>query len=330
MKERIYWLDGVKCLAICMVILAHVLWAEDQSTANYMPQSFITIHKMIATLGVPLFMMVSGALLFNKRYESRSDILAFYRRRLLPLVLTAEIWIVVYGLLSLQPFSLRELLLCMAFVHKPEVHIWYVRLIVIYYLLAPFLNMLRVRYKYMFGVLMLVIAMFTFVYNGWLVVKCDACPTSVSRSYFCYMVYMGVGYGLSRISFSRRRLCWAMASVFLGGYILYLSLMAHSYFLWYDHPLVAIMAFGLFYLVRSIFSQRKSHPLVVEMSKMSYGIYLSHFLLVYLVEYAMLNHQWSMGLFYMVFIFVAVVDIALIWMVNKLSKNLSSFTFRYE
>lgn len=330
MKGRIYWLDVVKCLAICMVVLAHVVWAEDQCSANLLSQSFITIHQMIATLGVPMFMMVSGALLFNKRYDSSSDILAFYRHRLLPLVLTAEIWIVVYGLLSLQPFSFKELLLCMTLVHKPEVHIWYVRLIVIYYLLAPFLNMLRVRRRYLFMALMAVIAMFTFVYNGWLVVKGDACPTSVGRSYFCYMVYMGVGYGLSRLSFSRWRLALSMASVFLGGYILYLSVMAHSYFLWYDHPLVAIMAFGLFYLVRSIFSQRKSHPLVVEMSKMSYGIYLSHFLLIYLVEYAMLNLQWSMGRFYIAFVLVATVDMALIWMMNRASKRLSLLAFRYE
>lgn len=212
--------------------------------------------------------------------------------------------------------------------YKPEVHIWYVRLIVIYYFLAPFLNMLRVRSRYLFMALMAVIAMFTFVCNGWLVANGDVCPTSVSRSYFCYMVYMGVGYGLSRISFSIWRLGLSMTIVFIGGYILFTSLMAHSYFLWYDHPLVAIMAFGLFYLVRCIFSQRKSHPLVVEMSKMSYGIYLSHFLMIYIVGYAMQNHQWSMGRFYIAFILVATVDMALIYMVNKLSKNLSSYMFR--
>lgn len=106
--------------------------------------------------------------------------------------------------------------------------------------------------------------------------------------------------------------------------------LAICYFLWYDHPLVAIMAFGLFYLVRSIFSQRKSHSFVVEMSKMSYGIYLSHFLLIYLVEYAMLNHQWSTGRFYIAFVFVAAVDIALIWLANRASKRWSLFAFRYE
>lgn len=141
---------------------------------------------------------------------------------------------------------------------------------------------------------------------------------------------MGVGYCLSRISFSRFRLGLSMVCVLLCGHVLYVSLMDGSYFLWYDHPLVAIMAFGLFYLIRCIFSQKKSNSVVIEISKMSYGIYLSHFLLIYLVEYVMLYHQWSIGLFYMAFILVAVLDIALVWMVNKILKNMSSFMFRYE
>ena len=145
MKARIFWIDIVKFVAILFVILAHVVWIVEQGIQVncILSNDFLTINSIIATLGVPLFMLVSGSLLLGKDFKSNSDIFAFYKRGLLPLFITAEIWIVIYCLVTIRPFSLKEMLLCMAFAHKPEVHLWYVRLIVIYYLLIPFLNRLR-------------------------------------------------------------------------------------------------------------------------------------------------------------------------------------------
>ena len=146
---RIFWIDVVKFLAIFMIIHAHVLYiasqdAEDDVTCS---MDFLYGNSIVASLGVPLFMMVSGALLFEKHFRTQSDIFTFYRNNLLPLFVTAEIWIAGYCLITQRPFSMQELLLCMALAHKPEVHLWYVRVIVMYYLAVPFLNILRLRYK---------------------------------------------------------------------------------------------------------------------------------------------------------------------------------------
>ncbi len=43
-------------------------------------------------LGVPLFLMISGALLLEKRIKDENDIRRFYRHNLLGLVITSEIW----------------------------------------------------------------------------------------------------------------------------------------------------------------------------------------------------------------------------------------------
>ena len=91
MKDRLFWLDAVKFLAILFVILAHVEWSVEQSLSVHqeLSRSFLTINRIIASLGVPLFMMVSGSLLLSKEFHSRYDILTFYKRRLLPLFVTA-------------------------------------------------------------------------------------------------------------------------------------------------------------------------------------------------------------------------------------------------
>ncbi len=112
MKKRIFWIDVVKVIAICMVIYAHVFWIiRDAKIDGTFAMEFFLKNSIVVSLGVPLFMMVSGTLLFDKSFTSKLDILAFYKRSLLPLVITAEIWIIAYSLVVQESFSLKELLL---------------------------------------------------------------------------------------------------------------------------------------------------------------------------------------------------------------------------
>lgn len=76
---RIFWIDVVKFLAIFMIIHAHVLYiasqdAEDDVTCS---MDFLYGNSIVASLGVPLFMMVSGALLFEQHFRTWSDIFTF-------------------------------------------------------------------------------------------------------------------------------------------------------------------------------------------------------------------------------------------------------------
>lgn len=113
MKARIFWIDIVKFVAILFVILAHVVWIVEQGIQvnSILSNDFLTINRIIATLGVPLFMLVSGSLLLGKDFKSKSYIFAFYKRGLLPLFITAEIWIAIYCLVTIRPFSFKEMLL---------------------------------------------------------------------------------------------------------------------------------------------------------------------------------------------------------------------------
>ena len=331
MKARIFWIDIVKFIAILFVILAHVVWIVEQGIQVncILSNDFLTINRIIATLGVPLFMMVSGSLLLGKDFKLKSDIFAFYKRGLLPLFITAEIWIVIYCLVTIRPFSLKEMLLCMTFVHKPEVHLWYVRLIVIYYLLIPFLNCLRSKRFSFYISLLIVIAAFTFIYNGWLILKGDLCPTNSNRSYFCYLIYMAIGYKISRIKLSKSIFAISFILAIVGGHVLFLSLTRVNYFLWYDNPMIALISLSLFYIIRHLCNSFKDNKLIVEISKMSYGIYLSHFILIYIIGRFILFYGCIIGIFYLSLLAVILIDITIIWSVKKVIPIFSKVFFRY-
>lgn len=331
MKARIYWIDIVKFIAVLFVILAHLVWVAEQDAKinSDLSNEFLTVNRIIATLGVPLFMQVSGSLLLEKDFRTKSDIFAFYKRGLLPLFVTAEIWIVIYCLVTNRPFSFKEILLCMTFVHKPEVHLWYVRLIVIYYLLIPFLNCLRSKRFSFYISLLLVIAAFTFIYNGWLILKGDICPTNSNRSYFCYLIYLAIGYKISRIKLSKSILVISFILAIVGGHVLFLSLTRVNYFLWYDNPMIALVSMCLFYIIRHLCNSIKNNKLIVEISKMSYGIYLSHFILIYIIGRFMLFYGCTIGGFYLSLFAVILIDITIIWGVKKVITNFSKVFFRY-
>ena len=331
MKARIFWIDIVKFIAVLFIILAHIVWIVEQEIhiKGNLLNDFLTINRIIATLGVPLFMMVSGSLLLGKDFKLKSDIFAFYKRGLLPLFVTAEIWIVIYCLVTNRPFSFKEMLLSMTFLNKPEVHLWYVRLIVIYYLLIPFLNCLRSKRFSFYISLLIVIAAFTFIYNGWLILKGDICPTNSNRSYFCYLIYMAIGYKMSRIKLSKSILAISFILAIVGGHILFLSLMRVNYFLWYDNPMIALISMSLFYIIRHLCNSFKDNKLIVEISKMSYGIYLSHFILIYIIGKCMQYYGCNMGIFYLSLLAVILIDFTIILGVKKITPKFSKIFFRY-
>ncbi len=105
--------------------------------------------------------------------------------------------------------------------------------------------------------------------------------------------------------------------------------MNNPYFLWYDNPLLAVMAFGLFFLLRTAFAKGGWSRGVVEMSKMTYGIYLSHFMLVYLVSEMVKTNRWNFIWFYLVWLAVVILDIGFLCGVKYFLKKASRVLFRY-
>ena len=100
-KPRILYLDAARCAAILLIALNH---AVNRSWVNYgaVTEEFhsislpSTILKALLTVasryGVPLFLMITGALILRKRFETAEDVRRFYRHNWLSLLITSEIW----------------------------------------------------------------------------------------------------------------------------------------------------------------------------------------------------------------------------------------------
>ena len=62
---------------------------------------------------------------------------------------------------------------------------------------------------------------------------------------------------------------------------------------------------------------------------MSYGIYLSHFILIYIIGKCMQYFGCNMGIFYLSFVAIILIDFTIILGVKKITPKFSKVFFRY-
>ena len=142
------WADFLRGIAAFCVVLCHVtetvyvfnpsFFAEQSFASQFFAFTSFTIGRM----GVPVFFFLSGYLLLSRKYDDRSCF-AFWRKNLLPLLITSEIWVLLYNsFLSLYfetPLHWKTLLRNVLFLEQVGMgHYWYIHVILGLYLFLPF------------------------------------------------------------------------------------------------------------------------------------------------------------------------------------------------
>ena len=155
-KKHLNWIDLIRCLAICTVILIHVLQDTYSYELDVLPYAGIgrQIYELglfsIGRLGVPLFILISGFLLLDRQYDEEKT-KKFWKRNVFGIFLASEIWIVIYNLFLClgkgEPLNAGTMIRNMLFVkevdfsHNP---VWYLPMILGLYIFIPFVaNALR-------------------------------------------------------------------------------------------------------------------------------------------------------------------------------------------
>lgn len=158
--RRQFWLDLARVVAVVSITLNH---AVNRSYDNYYDQqaefqsialwdsAFKAVITVFSHIGVPLFLMISGALLLEKKMEDTNDLKRFYRHNLLGLLITTEIWyfIMYFFMVFLDPATdilsggpllvLGGLVQTMLFQNQTTMaSMWYMPMIMSLYTTIPF------------------------------------------------------------------------------------------------------------------------------------------------------------------------------------------------
>jgi surface polysaccharide O-acyltransferase-like enzyme len=144
-SEKVYWIEFAKVLAILTVIVVHVVVKRYVNTERGSVDWWIcTAVDSFLHFGVPVFVMISGALLLDP--AKNENITQFANKRLSRILLPFAGWVLIYVLWQLLfPLGvelsigsvLKSILL-----GQPYYHLWFLYLIIGLYAITPFLRMI--------------------------------------------------------------------------------------------------------------------------------------------------------------------------------------------
>ena len=131
-NERIVYIDWIRIVAAIMVVMIHtsgMLYLNNPSDSfAYM---FGTWSQVLVNSAVPLFFMISGALLLRPNYDAGPRKMVMKVVKLLLLML---VWSFIYALVCVHPLTIKGIVFATV---KGHFHFWFFEYLIGIYLLTP-------------------------------------------------------------------------------------------------------------------------------------------------------------------------------------------------
>lgn len=312
---RIFWLDVARCVAIISITLNHAVNRaydvyEGQSAEFFSIPLGSTLFKTVvyafSRIGVPLFLMISGALLFKKEISNVEDVKKFYKHNLLSLFITSEIWLfIMYWTLYIMEghfryqsifMSIFGLLETMFFVNQTTFHsMWYIPMILCIYLFLPFLIMIKTKFLPPHTHKIIMIPMAATLVYCYLIPTLNDILCGFGSSTFSvqedvvlpqYLLLVVVGYLISKGALKNLNKYLLVLGAVLSfavsvGIQLFLFSQKPDVILRYEFVGFSVCTVFLFEIFRR-YSDRIAgiRPAVEGLSKISFGIYFVHIIIM--------------------------------------------------
>ena len=311
-KNRNPSLDFVRCMAGILVVVTHVSeriynFGDINNFVLYSTKQkfFSLIMFTLGRLGVPLFLFLTGFLMLNRTYD-KEEISKFYKNKFLTLLITWEIWTIIYSIfqhsMGSEPFNLLLLFERMFFVIPGQLpHCWYMPMIIGMYVFLPFVANVLNRYSTSKHHRIIIIVLYVYLFIIPFIAQVQSLQGTLNVIYSqidlsfggnTYGLYLLLGFCLKK--YEKQIICIFKKYVFLLTiiFILLLSftvtfqLYTYSlnnafnvYYNFWSIPLLALYLFCIIYCY-----SKKNINLINELSKCTFGIYLFHELVLQILD----------------------------------------------
>lgn len=315
--------DIIRAIAILMVICIHCMMplkeslvAGSLSLSNWICAFYYTL----ISAGVPMFFMLSGALLLSKQ----EPWLEFYKKRLKRIIIPFIIWSVIVYFLStfIHPrgnvvFYVKDFftLLCTKGVNAAY---WFVYMLLGFYLITPLCRKLVQKlsrdYFWVGAIGITGLYLIGFYLSLFFPASKELCRW---LCFFCF--YVG-GYFCSQIHFSMQK---QWSNIVLISFLLILYTICSVFQIRYI-PCTFIYAFSLFICINQCSSGKTCPNDVISVfSRNGYGIYLSHVIFCGILMRVpfFLEHVPLMILPVIATILVAIIEYGMMCVIEKLGWN---------
>lgn len=305
MNEKYFWADNLRAIATISVILLHV-----SSPVLYLYNSIPltdwwlgNLLNSISRFCVPIFFMLTGALLLPIKHELGN----FFKKRITRILYPFIFWSIIYVVYNItNEWNLENKMSSIDIIryaygqlkNGASIHLWYVYTIIGIYMIFPIISKWIANstqkeilyYLVVWFAITLVNLSFFKIYK----------PNIDLRYFSGCLGYPILGYYLVRENEYYRNKLWSSLMFILGT----LATMVGTFLLtWrkgqfedefysFLSPNVIVLSTGVFLLILNMNCRIGFIKRVINLiSKYSYGIYLSHILVIYLLQTAGIS--WS-------------------------------------
>lgn len=336
-KNRIFYLDQVRALAIILVILCHVLreYCKIRPIGS-LGWSSIAYLIDFGVMGVPLFLMISGSLLLNRDYELGD----FLKRRFTRILIPFIFWALLLPIFKIFVYPTDPSKYLTLFL---DAQYWFIWMLIGVYLFLPVINAFIKEFKMKGVEYFLAIWLVTIVLNTFGIYPFH----SLELSYFAgYVGYLVLGYYLTAKEFklSDRHMIWLGLILFVvftainiqftlsHGKIGLISDNSLKYY-HYKTLVVVLQSTGVFLMLEyfakycskhantvknkiySFFKDTFMSKIIFSISVCSYGMFLIHYFIIYGFRWIDINlfPIYSASVFYLPAVLIIVVFLS--WLV---------------
>ena len=306
-KNRILYLDVLRSIAILLVVLCHSIESAYPNLygLSFQSQFFKIVLFTFSRLGVPIFLFLTGALVLKKDFNNDEDVKKFYKHNLLPLIITYEIWVVIYNLFNLimyNNFVAKDFLYEILFLKNCSnmIHIWYMPTIIGIYLVLPFISKIINVFSKKLLSYFLILSIFANFFVPSINILSQIFNFDgiafVLDFYFlgsCYGIYVIIGYyldnGLLKNFKSYQLILMFLLFFSFTIFVQWYSMdKAFTYMVWYNFVTVLPCGMCIYEIIKRKFvfksyTHKIFKKIVSEISKISSAIYYLHlpFILIF-------------------------------------------------
>jgi len=297
-ENKYEWADNIRAIATISVIFLHanapMLYKYGNiSTSNWM---FGNISDSIVRYCVPLFLMLSGALLIPKQ----ETLIEFVKKRYPKLLIPFFVWSLFYLLLNIyhlynngtNNYSQH----IWNFIKSgSSYHLWYIYMLLGIYLFIPIIGKWLINASQkeigLFLSIWFITLFFNFPFLKKYQIKIDL------TNFTGYIGYVVLGYFLIKFNIKKSYYFWLI--LFIIGLIITIegtyvftkrNNLFYKEFYSYLAPNIAVLSVGMFMIIKEIIIKNPLIKLIIKnVSLYSYGIYLAHTAIMYLLEKVKIN-----------------------------------------
>lgn len=315
-SHRIYYIDFARFIAIISITMNHAvsrsfdIYGDNLAEYNEMPVYMSVIKCVLyifSRIGVPLFLMISGALMLPRDYTKPDKIKKFVKGNWLNLFITTEIWLaIMFWFLNMTHGSdLREHGIGRAlfsfvenqlFVNQTTFpSMWYMPMILCVYLMIPIVSVAVNKIDKKYFILPMAIAvisgMIVPIFNAGLEAsgsyRSIDFALSITDLFSVYLLPLIMGYFVSqglleKLSNTVVITVSAVSFVFVTAFQFWIFTTGSNYSIRYESFGLLICSVFMFEALRRI--KNGKNKIVTEISKISFAIYFLHIIVMTVLQ----------------------------------------------